>query len=190
MGESVISHSALFLTLVLALFSVLVAVSIYYYRRSYGSDRSAWDSLLARLIEIDKKSVAEIALDFIDESGRRRPSDDPVLVDPSEIWSLIGGMEGLEKLEQNSKVLVDIAFFVQRWHPEALPITEQLRQSAREIEWHVGRLRGAAQAGNLERSFPGYAQRAVAIYYMMTRRVLALYEERNVPMTVDLRRAL
>lgn len=190
MGESVTPHSALFLALVLALFSALVGISVYYYRRSYRSDRSAWQGLLARLIEIDKNRVAEIALDFIDESGRRRPSEDPVVVDPSTIWTLIGGMEGLEKLEQNSKVLVDIAFFVQRWHPDALPITEQLRQNAREIEWHVSRLRGAAQVGNLERSFPGYAQRAVAIYYMMTRRVLALYEEGNLPMTVDLRRAL
>lgn len=172
------------------LFCALIALGVHYYRRAYRSDESAWEGLLGRLVEVDRQGVAEIALDFVDESGKRRPSDDATALDPSRIWTLIGGMEGLEILEQNSKVLIDIAFFVQRWYPEALVITEQLRQNAREIEWHIGRLRGAAQNGHLEVSFPGYAQRAVAAYYLMTRRVLALYEQGNLPRLPDLQRAL
>jgi hypothetical protein len=179
----------MFLTFVLLLFCALIAIGAHYHRW-YGSDQSAWKTLLKRLEDINRQGVAEIALDFIDETGRRRPSDDAAGLDPSQIWPLIGGMEGLEKLEQNSKVLIDIAFFVQRWYPESIAITEQLRQSAREIEWHIERLRGAARAGNLEISFPGYAQRAVAAYYLMTRRVLALYEQGNLPMLNELQRAL
>jgi hypothetical protein len=71
-----------------------------------------------------------------------------------------------------------------------LPIAERLRLDARELKWHVTRLRGAAQKGNLQVSFPFYAQRAVATYYLMTRRVLDLYEASNFSMLADLQRAL
>ena len=106
------------------------------------------------------------------------------------MWRLIGGLEGLEVLERNSEVLIDLAFFVQQWYPEALPIAERLRLDARQLKWHVARLKGAAQTGNLQVSFPFYAQRAVVSYYLMTRRLLSLYEAGNFSMLTDLQRAL
>jgi hypothetical protein len=44
--------------------------------------------------------------------------------------------------------------------------------------------------GNLQTSFPFYAQRAVVAYYLMTRRVLSLYEAYNFAMLADLQRSL
>jgi hypothetical protein len=99
-------------------------------------------------------------------------------------------LKGLEVLESNCAVLIDLAFYVQQRYPEALAVTEELRLAAREIAWHVERLRGAARTGKLESSFPMYAQRAVATYYLMTRRVLILYEQQRLPMLTDLQRAL
>jgi hypothetical protein len=87
-------------------------------------------------------------------------------------------------------VLVELATYVQRWHPEALVVAEQLRLNAREIEWHVGRLKGAAKTGNLQTAFASYAQRAVATYYLMTRNVLDLYEQARFPELTQLRRAI
>jgi hypothetical protein len=111
-------------------------------------------------------------------------------METSQLWNLIGGLDGLELLERNSEVLIALAFYVQRWYPEALPIAERLRLDARELKWHVARLQAAAQKGNLQISFPFYAQRAVTTYYRMTRRVLELYEAANVPMVTDLQRSL
>jgi hypothetical protein len=54
----------------------------------------------------------------------------------------------------------------------------------------VARLRGAARTGNLEISFPFYAQRAIATYYLMTRRVLGLYEAGNFSMLADLQKTI
>jgi hypothetical protein len=99
-------------------------------------------------------------------------------------------LDGLEVLETNSEVLIDLAFYVQQWHPEALVIAERLRLDARELKWHVARLKGAARTGNLEISFPFYAQRAAVTYYLMTRRVLGLYEAGNFSMLADLQKAL
>jgi hypothetical protein len=126
----------------------------------------------------------------VDESGKQRTAERDTGLDPSEIWDLIGGMKGLRELERNCAVLVDLVFYVQQWYPEALTITEQMRQSAREVEWHVSRLKGAEKNGKLEAWFPEYAQRAVAKYYLMTRQVIALYEQGNFPGAAEVERAL
>ena len=104
--------------------------------------------------------------------------------------TLLGGMEGLEELEKNCQVLVELAAYLQRWYPEAVVVAEQLRLSAREIEWHVGRLKGAAQTGNLQAAFGDYAQRAVTTYYFMTRHVLELYDRAGFAGLAELQSAL
>jgi hypothetical protein len=111
-------------------------------------------------------------------------------LEPSAIWTLLGGLEGLEALERNCHVLVELAAHVQESYPEALIVAERLRLHAREIEWHVGRLKGAAQTGNLQSSFVDYAQRAAATYYMMTKLVLNLYEHVDFPKLAQLEQAI
>jgi hypothetical protein len=182
-----------YFVIVLAIFlAVLVATGAYYYSR-YRSQKSPYgnfETLLKRLSFVDRDNVALIARDLVDESGQRRTDEDDLDLDPSQIWPLIGGLKGLEALERNCAVLVDLVFYVQQWYPEALVLAEQLRLNAREIEWHVSRLKGAAKTGKLETSFADNAQRAVATYYLMTRRVLALYEQLNLPGLTELQRAL
>ena len=168
----------------------LIAIAVYYHRRSHTSAQKNWERLLKRLTVVDRSSIAEVALDIIDESGQQRKDEASAVLEPSEIWKLVGGLEGLEILEANCAVLVDLAFYVQQWYPEALLVAEQLRLSAREIEWHVERLKSAQTTGKLESAFSMYAQPAVAKYYLMTRQVLALYEEGNLAMLADLRNAL
>ncbi|GGG86479.1 hypothetical protein [Edaphobacter dinghuensis] len=184
-----------FLAFLAAFVTILLGVGLYYYlqarkRRKYPYGK--FEDLLRRLMSVDRDNVALIALDLIDESGNQRSPDDtsgPEL-DPSDIWDLIGGLKGLEVLERNCEVLVDLVFYVQQWYPEALALTEELRKNAREIQWHLSRLRSAAKIGSLERSFPDYAQRAIATYYLMTRRVLSVYEGLNLPGVAELQRAL
>jgi len=168
----------------------LIALALYYYRRSRRTSRESWAQLLGRLTFVDRDSVARIALDYADESGQRRTDEAAIELEPAQIAKLIGGLEGVEILERNSAVLIDLAFYVQQWYPEAIVVAEDLRLTAREIEWHVERLRGAAKAGNLETSFASYAQPAIAKYYLMTQRVLALYEQGNLPMILDLERTI
>jgi len=168
----------------------LIAIALYYNRRSQKSSQKNWERLLKRLTAVDRSSIAEVALDIIDESGQRRKDEASAVLESEQIWKLVGGLKGIEALEANCAVLVDLAFYVQQWYPEALVVAEQLRLSARDIEWHVGRLKSAQQTGKLESAFTMYAQPAVATYYLMTRRVLALYEEGNLAMLADLRNAL
>ena len=179
-----------FLAAIVVFVATLTIVAAYYYRRASLTSARSWEQLLERLALVDRDSVAQIALAYADESGQRRNDDGDAGLEPSQIWNLIGGLEGLEALESNCLVLIDMAFYVQRWYPEAIVLAEELRLNAREIEWHVERLRGAAKGGNLELSFADYAQPAIAKYYLMTRCVLLLYERGNFPMFTDLQGAI
>lgn len=178
----------IYLLVAVAIFLVaLIATAVRDSNRIRRSSQESWESLMRRLISVDRANVARIALDLIEESEK---DDTGTAVEPSDILQLIGGLKGLEILEKNSQVLIEMASYLQRSYPEALLIAEQLRQNAREIESHVGRLRGAAQNGHLEINFPFYGQRAIATYYLMTRQLLDLYEQGNVPMLPDLQKAL
>jgi hypothetical protein len=183
-------RTAYFIVAVAVFVLALVGIAVHYYRRSQKSSQKNWERLLKRLTAVDRSSIAEVALDIIDESGQRRKDEASAVLEPEQIWKLIGGLEGIEALEANCAVLVDLAFYVQQWYPEALLVAEKLRLSAREIEWHVGRLKSAQQTGKLESAFTMYAQPAVATYYLMTRQVIALYEQGNLAMLADLRNAL
>ena len=180
----------LFLLAVGGFFLALVASILYYYRRSRKIADATWEQLLRRLIFIDRSGVEEIALDAVDEYGARRTDDHAMELDADQIWTLIGGMDGLNAIEHNSQIFVEMAAYVQKWHPEALATAEALRLSAREIEWHVERLKAGYQTGNVEHWFANYAQNAVTNYYLMTRELLNLYEKGNFPMRGDLARAL
>jgi hypothetical protein len=181
-----------FFALSVFLVALLSFVAFLYLRRirteknPYGS----WEELLGRLSAVNREKVAFIASSLVDEFGERRGDENDTNLDEAQIWSMIGGLKGLEALERDCTVLVDLVFYVQQWYPEALAIAEQLRLNAREIEWHIGRLKSAAKVGRAEKAFPEHAEQVVVIYYTMTRRVLALYEEWNLPGLVELRRSL
>ncbi len=142
---------------------------------------------MARLVAVDRDMVSVIA-GVHDESSPRTKT--AVALEDWQIWDILGGMGGIEILAANCDVLIDLACHVQAWYPEALPVAEQLRLNAREIQWHLERLKGAERRGNLQAVFPDYAQRAVAVYFTMTRNVLSLYEVSQVPGWSQLQTAL
>jgi hypothetical protein len=177
-------HTVYFVIVLAAFLLALLGAGAHYYLRGRRNETKSYgdfEALLQRLSKVDHHSVALIARDLIDDD-----SD----LDPSQIWPLIGGLDGLDALERNCAVLVDLVFYVQQWYPEALAVAEQLRLNAREMQWHLERLKSAEKTGRLETYFPDYAQRAIAIYYMMTRRVLVLYEQLNVPGVESLEQVL
>jgi hypothetical protein len=184
------SQNIYFLAAIGLFLTALLLVAGYYYRLARRSAQVSWQQLLANITFIDRNVIAVVALDRMDDIDLPDAEAGSQRLDSYDLWTVIGGLKGLEILEQNSKVLIELACYLQRWHPEALPIAEQLRLDSRALQFHVDRLKGAAKTGNLEVSFPFYAQRAVATYYVMTRRLLALYEAANSTMLPELQRAI
>jgi hypothetical protein len=179
-----------FAVLAVIFFVALIGVAVRYSLRARRSGDAKWEELLQRLVPVDRDRIAAIAMDAVEQSGEPRSDPEAYNLDSSELWSLLGGLEGVQALEQNCAVLVELATYLQRWHPEALVVAEHLRLNAREIQWHVGRLKGAALTGNLQTSFADYAQRAAIAYYRMTRDLLELYDSANFPGLAELERAL
>jgi hypothetical protein len=179
-----------FLLVAGTVFAVLIAVAAYYLWQRAQTSKRSWEQLMARLIAVNRDGIATVALDAIEPSGRRRTDELARELNPEQIWKLLGGLDGVEVLEKNSHVLIEIAVHLQRWYPEAAATAEELRLQARELEWHVGRLRMAADKGHLEFHFASHAQNATIDYYMMTQRLLALYEKTKLPMFADLEKAI
>jgi hypothetical protein len=169
--------------------TILLSIVAFYFihsrRREFRLER-----LIGGLASVDRNSIAEIALDLVDEAGLPRDSGDGGSMESARIWTLIGGLEGLAALERNSELLIDLAFYLQQQYPEVVVIAERLRLDARQLKWHLARLNGAAASGNLHVSFPFYAQRAVVSYYVMTRRILLLHESGRFPMLAGLQKAI
>ena len=147
-----------FLLLAGALILVILSVGIYYAVRLKASSQTQWNALLEKLIAIDRDNVDRVALDAIWPSGQRRTDDLARELEANEIWELLGELDGVKRLESNSRVLVEMATYLQRSYPEAAAVAEELRLHARELEWQVGRLGMAAEQGSLEFHIATYAQ--------------------------------
>ena len=180
----------LFSFVVVFLVSILGTGAYFYLRYRYREQYpyGKWEDLLRRLGPLNHDNLALIAGDHVVASGPRTSVEEDL--DLQKIWRLIGGMHGLDVVEKNCFVLVDLAFHMQQFYPEALLVTEQLRLHAREVVWHIGRLRAAATIGKRKRAVADHLQRAVAVYYRMTCEVLSLYGQADLSWLADLRRVL
>ncbi len=170
-----------FLLLAGALILIILSVGIFYAVRLWASAQTEWNALLKKLIVIDRDRVDRVALDAIWPSGQRRTDDLARELEPNEIWQLLGELDGVKRLESNSRVLVEMATYLQRSYPEAASVAEELRLHARELEWQVGRLGMAAEQGSLEFHIATYAQNVAIAYYLMEQRLQLLCQQTNVP---------
>ena len=185
-----IAHAEIFAIAVSLVLAVLLATAGYsLWRAKRMNGGPSLDSFMARLAAVDREKISQIASAY-DHADDQEAIEPQASLEDWQIWEMLGGMQGFEALAANCEVLIDLACYVQQWYPEALPVAEQLRLNAREIQWHLDRLKGAESRGNLQAVFPDYAQRAVSVYYGMTQHVLALYEASQIPGWAQLQTAL
>ncbi len=153
----------LFLCAIAAFVIVFGTLFVRHYLNTQRRARARWSELLGRLVPLNKVGIEIVTKD-----------EQAKLLSTAEIWRMVDGMDGLDRVYHNSQVLLDIAAYVLEWHPEAFEIAEQLRLKAQEIAWLVGSLRAAEENGSLESWFANYAQRAVAAYTTMVQSLLPL----------------
>ena len=192
--ENTMNRSDLAFLAALAVFllAMILAGGFYYFRfrRNKKFPYGDCGTLLKRLDAVDRRNIERIAASSIEVFDHLEFNEDDTDLEPSDISGLIGGLEGLEAMKRNCAVLIDLAFYVQQWHPEAIVVAEHLRLNSREIEWHIESLKGTIQTGKFEWFFPEHAERVTTVYYLMTRQVLNLFEIAKLPALEDLQRAL
>jgi hypothetical protein len=141
------SRSACFFAGVLGLVLILTSVGLHFLFRVRRSSRSSWESLVKKLVWVHPGEAAETALDLPGQPGESEQLSDRAPLHTSLLLERVGGLQGLEILKNNSAVMLDLATYLLRWHPEALAVAEEPRLNARELQRHVSRLRRAAKAG-------------------------------------------
>src|SRR5271156_3900234 len=112
-------RSIYFVVVLLVVLAALGITGAHYYLR-YRSRRrfpyGNWESLLTRLSAIDRDKIALISHNLPNEAESWRIDEDDSDLQATQIWSSIDGLKGLEAMERNCAVLVDLAFYVQQWY--------------------------------------------------------------------------
>jgi len=130
----------------------------------------SWDDLVARMQPLHARGLEIVALDNL------QPKANQLKLEPEHLWGLVGGMEGLRCMRQNADLLIALAAYVQRWNfEEGVIVTERMRHDAMQLKRAIFRLRFDMMIRRSHLRAPFYIQQAASSYYLMTRRVLALY---------------
>jgi hypothetical protein len=172
------------------IFILLLIVAIRYGSKLRKSHKTTWEELMQRIVPVDRRAIETVALDAVEPSGEPRSEEHPRELGRKDIWNLLGGMEGINRIESNARVIIEMAAYLERWHPEAAETAEELRLEARRLEWHVGRLRSAETNHCLHLHFHSYGQSAAVSYYLMLNRILALYQHSQAALFGDVQRVL
>jgi hypothetical protein len=175
------------LVVVFSSLSVIVMRSVASHRKRSSA---TWEELLARLTRVGRVGIKEVASDFLTPDSRHIDPRSDLALQPQDIWDLTGGLEGIEAMERNAQVLIDLAYYVQRWNVEATTVAEQLRLDARVISQQLRSLKKSLKVGRSEPLVSVHLQRATASYYLMTQRLLALCEISQSGLLPSLQQAL
>ena len=84
-----------------------------------------WDELVQMLSPVHFRGLELVALDHIDPKG------DQLKIEPGDMWTLLGGQDGLRCMKQNADVMIALAAYASRWNMvEASIVAERMRQDS------------------------------------------------------------
>ncbi len=156
----------------LVAFFILLAGGLIYTQVSARRLRSTtWEDLVSRMQPMHSRGLEIVALDNL------QPKANQLQLEPEHLWGLIGGTEGLRRMQQNADLLIALAAHVQRWNfEEGVIVTERMRHDAVQLKRAIFRIRFDMLVRRSQIRAPFYIHQAASSYYLMTRRLLALYE--------------
>jgi hypothetical protein len=152
-------------SIVVTIFAVVVHVNA---RRLSGDD---WEAIVARIQPIPFEGLEKVALDHL------QPQAHQLLLGPEELWQLVGGLEGLRRMRRNADLMIQLAAYVRRWNfDESIIVAERIRQDTMMLKRALLRIELQIYFPMHKLRIPFYVHQAASSYYLMTRRVLALYQ--------------
>ena len=158
--------------LILVFFLILLTGGLIYTQINASRLRSAtWEDLVSRMQPMHTRGLEIVALDNL------QPKANQLQLEPEHLWGLIGGTEGLHRMRQNADLLIALAAYVQRWNfEEGVIVTERMRHDAVQLKRAIFRIRFDMMIRRSQIRTPFYIHQAASSYYLMTRRLMALYE--------------
>jgi hypothetical protein len=176
-----IAIAAVVITTVLSVF----VITIQSHLRMYRMRSATWEDLLAKIQEVPRQGLEIVALDNL------HPKVNQLQLEPPDMWQLLGGINGLQRMNENAKVLIALAAYVQRWnYVEAVIVAERMRRDAVHLKRAVLHIRLEMLLHSKWLRVPFYVHEAATSYYLMTQRLFALYESNHAGLLPRLREAL
>lgn len=172
--------------LVVVLCLCLVAAgTVYYSIASHRLRAAPWESLVAQIQPVDSKKLELIALETL------QPRTTPTRMEHDEIWELLGGLDGLERMRNNASILIALAAYAQQWNrQEATLVAERMRRDALQLKKALRHIRLGLLLHRHPSGQPFYVHDAAAAYYLMTQRLLMLYQVSHEGLLPQLAQAL
>lgn len=130
-----------------------------------------WEALVAQIQRVPFEDLEKVALDHLQPQGSQ------LLIEPEELWKLVGGFEGLKRMRQNADLIIQLAAHVRRWNfDESIVVAERIRQDTVLLKRALFKIKIQMLFSMRKLHVPFYVHQAASAYYLMTRRVLALYQ--------------
>ncbi len=140
-------------------------------RTARSLSRLSWEDLLAKLKPVSVDGINAIALDYL------QPGKGQTRIETDQLWTMIGGLEGISRLRANADVLLALAGYAQRWNPEeGLIVAERMRRDGLALRRSAFKLMVSLPFGFGQALGPFNVQEVAGAYYLMRQRLLALYE--------------
>jgi hypothetical protein len=158
--------------LAFCLFGVVAVGALLYSQARSRKLRSAdWETLVASIEPIHMRGLEMVALDHL------QPKANQLRLEPADLWGLVGGIEGLRRMEHNADRMIALAAYVQRWnHDQSIIVAERIRHDSILLKRALFRIRIEMYVRRSQLRIPFYIHQAASSYYLMSKRLLALYE--------------
>jgi hypothetical protein len=164
------------LTVLLCILATIILHAIHRHRRRLATNAI---ELLNQLQPLSKAGIEAVAADMLDPTADKIDPRSDARLTCSMTWSLIGGIAGLRAMEKNAEILIELAFCLHQWNPELADVAEHLRLSGQDIRKELREIKNRMLWSTFNLALSSRVQRAVGMYYLMARRVIALAEINN-----------
>jgi hypothetical protein len=169
-----------------ALVTVLLGAALLHsYLTARRLARCTWDELVGKLHPVESTGVMTVALNHL------VPQKDALNLEPEEMWNLMGGLEGVQRMRENGRILIALASYVERWNfDEGIIIAERMRRDGLQLRRAVTHIMLATFFGRQQMRIPFYLHEVASSYYLMRQRLLVLYETNHAGLYSRLAEAL
>ncbi len=166
------------MSFVFTLLSVALGFGVLYvqgWRKKNRLRAATWEQLAGQLEGVPMMGITKVALDYL------QPTKGQLAIQTDEMWQLVGGAEGLKRMQTNAKILLQLAAFAEQWNrQESIIVGERMRREAQTLRRAVGKIHRGLIWGYGRSTGPFCVQEATSTYYLMRQRLLALYETSHV----------
>jgi hypothetical protein len=158
-----------------AVVGILITAAVRTQTSALRVDRRSWTDLVSELKRIEFDHVSSVARDFLE------PREGQITLEPTDMWLMLGGREGLRRMRENSRLMLLLAAHAQRWNfDEGVIVTERMRRDALRLRRAVQHIEFALMFHSVVRRsgtlIPFHLHEAASAYYLMRQRLLALYQ--------------